>query len=303
MTQAVEYHTDTSDMLIPHGMFRTSLATAGPIIAAASRGDAERTATVASYLDNVLRFLDAHHGGEDAVVWPVLAERSPQAAQLLARMQGQHAAIHELREKAGTALTAWTASGSAEDGRTLASALAASRRDRRPLRRGGGRDPSRWPRGTCPRRSGAATRSCHAALHGRQGVAPPRPGVRADDGRAARRHVAAHATARHRDVALATALANLAAEIDVHFGEEEAEILPVASRYMAPEEWGQLPGHAMQHFTGDRIWLILGLVFEQMTPEQLATTLQHLPAPVTEMWAGGGRARFEEFIARVRVGS
>ncbi|HEY6538649.1 MAG TPA: hemerythrin domain-containing protein [Candidatus Dormibacteraeota bacterium] len=218
MTQAVEYQTDTSDMLIPHAMFRTSLASAGRIVAGASRGDAEQTAMVASYLDNVLRFLDAHHEGEDAVVWPVLAVRSRAAAELLARMQGQHAAIHELREKAGAALTAWTASGSQEDGRELASAL--------------------------------------------QG---------------------------------------LAAEIDIHFGEEEAEILPVASRNMSPQEWGQLPGHAMQHFTGDKIWLILGLVFEQMTPEQLAVTLQHLPPPVVQMWDTTGRATFEEFIARVRA--
>jgi hemerythrin-like domain-containing protein len=220
MTQAVEYQTDTSDMLIPHGVFRTGFASAGSIIAGVRPGDVERTALVGSYLDNVLRFLDAHHGGEDAVVWPVLGERSPAAAELLARMQNEHAAIHELREKAGTALTAWTATASAEDGRALASALA-----------------------------------------------------------------------------------GLAAEIDVHFGEEEAEILPLASRNMSPEEWGQLPGHAMQHFTGDKIWLVLGLVFEQMTPEQLAITLQHMPPPVVQMWDSTGRAAFEEFIAAVRSGA
>jgi hemerythrin-like domain-containing protein len=220
MTQAVEYQTDTSDMLIPHGVFRTGFASAGSIIAGVRPGDVERTALVGSYLDNVLRFLDAHHGGEDAVVWPVLGERSPAAGELLARMQNEHAAIHELREKAGTALTAWTATASAEDGRALASALA-----------------------------------------------------------------------------------GLAAEIDVHFGEEEAEILPLASRNMSPEEWGQLPGHAMQHFTGDKIWLVLGLVFEQMTPEQLAITLQHMPPPVVQMWDSTGRAAFEEFIASVRSGA
>jgi hemerythrin-like domain-containing protein len=218
MTLTVEYQTDTSDMFIPHGVFRTYFGSADAIIAGASRGDAEQTALVASYLDNVLRFLDAHHGGEDAVVWPVLTERCPQAAELLARMEGQHAAIHELRERAGSRLVAWTASGDPEDGRELAAALQ-----------------------------------------------------------------------------------SLAAEIEVHFGEEEAEILPLASRNMAPEEWGQLPGHAMQHFTGDRIWLVLGLVLEQMTPEQLTVTMQHLPAPVIDMWDGTGRAAFESFIARVRA--
>ncbi|MGH7721616.1 MAG: hemerythrin domain-containing protein [Candidatus Dormibacteria bacterium] len=218
MTQTLEYQTDTSDMLLPHGLFRSAFASAGGIIAAAGREGAEQTAVVSSYLDNVLRFLDAHHGGEDEVVWPVLTERCPAAAELLARMEGQHAAIHELRERTAALLTAWTASGDPEDGRRLAAGL--------------------------------------------QG---------------------------------------LGAEVEVHFGEEEMEILPLASRNMSPEEWGQLPGHAMQHFTGDKIWLILGLVFEQMTPQQLAVTLQHLPAPVVEMWESSGRAAFEEFIARVRV--
>ncbi len=218
MTQAVQYQTDTSDMLIPHGMFRSSFASAGPIIAAVRPGDAERTALVGSYLDNVLRFLDAHHGGEDALVWPVLADRSPEAAELLARMEGQHAAIHELREKAGTALTAWIASAREEDGRRLAAALA-----------------------------------------------------------------------------------GLGAEVEAHFAEEEAEILPVASRTMSPDEWGQMPGHAMRHFTGDKLWLILGLVFEQMTPEQLEVTLAHMPPPVVEMWNTSGKAAYDEFITRVRA--
>ncbi|MFI5313087.1 MAG: hemerythrin domain-containing protein [Candidatus Dormibacteria bacterium] len=218
MTQTVEYQTDTSDMLIPHATFRTAFASAGAIIAGGSRDDAEQTTLVSSYLDNVLRFLDAHHGGEDAVVWPVLTERCPAAGELLTRMEGQHAAIHELRERAGSLLTAWTASADPEDGRKLAAAMA-----------------------------------------------------------------------------------GLGAEIEVHFGEEETEILPLASRNMSPEEWGQLPGHAMQHFTGDKIWLILGLVFEQMTPEQLAVTLPHLPAPVVTMWDSSGRPTFEDFIARVRA--
>ncbi|MHB8719542.1 MAG: hemerythrin domain-containing protein [Candidatus Dormibacteria bacterium] len=218
MTQAIEYHTDTSDMLIPHGLFRSALTSAAGIIEQVGAADRERCGAVSSYLDNVLRFLDAHHGGEDAIIWPLLGERCPQAAELLARMEGQHAAIHELRDRAGATLEGWAASADPADGRRLAASLA-----------------------------------------------------------------------------------SLAAEIEVHFGEEETEILPLASRHISPEEWGGLPGHAMQHFSGDKIWLVLGLVFEQMTPEQLAVTLRHMPPPVVEMWQGGGRAAYDDFMARVRT--
>ncbi len=220
MTQVADYKTDTSDMLIPHGLFRSNLAQAGDIVTAVRAGDGEQLAIVSNYVDNLLRFLDAHHGGEDAVVWPVLAQRDPTAAALLARMEAQHHAIHELREKAEALLQRWTASGDPEDGR-----------------------------------------------------------------------------------ALSAALKGLAAELEVHFGEEEAEILPLASRYMSAEEWGALPGHAMQHYTGDKLWLLLGLVFEQMTQEQLDAVLPHMPAPVIEMWNTSGKAQFDSLITRVRGAS
>ena len=165
----------------------------------------------------MLRFLDAHHGGEDAILWPALTERCSEARDLIGRMETEHATVHRRREEAGEALAAWYSAPSAASGR-----------------------------------------------------------------------------------ALVTALTDLWTELGKHLGEEETEILPLASRNMSPEEWGALPGHAMAHFTGDKIWLVLGLVFEQMTPEQLAFTFALLPPPVVEMWHGSGRAAFDEFIATVR---
>lgn len=217
MVQTATYDTDTSDMLIPHGVFRTFFGGAGAIIAGTADADAERVACVHSYVDNVLRFLDAHHGGEDAILWPLLTARCSDEAALIARMEGEHEAIHSRRGDAGAALEAWFATPTGE-------------------------------------------------------------------------------TAQ----ALIAALSNLSSEIERHFQEEETEILPLASRHVSPEEWGGLPGHAMAHFSGDKIWLILGLVFEQMTPEVLATMLTVLPPPVIEMWTGSGRAAFEEFIEQVR---
>ena len=217
MTQVVEHHTDTSDMLIPHGVFRTGLGTAGRIIDAVQPGDTEQLAVVSGYLDNLLYFLDAHHGGEDAVVWPVLAARCDDAAALLARMAAEHDAIHELRIKSGALIEAWSRSGDPADGR-----------------------------------------------------------------------------------AVTESLRSLLAEIEVHFGEEEAEILPLASKNMSPEEWGAMPGHAMRQISGDQVWLVLGLVFEQMTPEQLETVVPHMPPPVIDMWNTTGRAKFDTLIATVR---
>ena len=217
MTETVVYQTETSDMLIPHNMFRSVLRTAPEILREVRDGDSAHAADVYSYFDNVLRFLDAHHGGEDDLVWPLLTKRCPEAAELLARMENQHQAIHDERERSGVLLDAWVETADAGTAGQVASALAA-----------------------------------------------------------------------------------LTSEIEAHFAQEEDEILPLASRNMSQEEWGALPGHAMGHFSGDKIWLILGLILEQMTPEQRAFTLTLLPPPAVEMWTSMGNAAFDDFVAKVR---
>jgi len=216
-TQA-RYNTDTSDMLIPHGMFRAVLRNPADIINAHTGSDSRDGVSASqSYFDNVLRFLDAHHGGEDELVWPLLTERCAEARELIGSMESQHEGIHRAREQCGTALDAWSASPDQASATKLIDSL--------------------------------------GALHG---------------------------------------------EIDRHFAQEEAEILPLASANMSQEEWGALPGHAMAHFTGDKIWLILGLIFEQMNADQLAFTMSLLPPPVVEMWNGSGHAAFDDFVGRVR---
>jgi hypothetical protein len=102
-----------------------------------------------------------------------------------------------------------------------------------------------------------------------------------------------------RDAA-AAALAHLGATAVRHMDHEEAEILPLAARHMSAEEWGALPGYGMANFDGDKIWLILGLIREQMTPEQRDAMLEHMPPPAVAMWVGMGNAAFDAIITEVR---
>lgn len=99
---------------------------------------------------------------------------------------------------------------------------------------------------------------------------------------------------------LIMSLAALDAELTTHLDEEERVVLPIAARHMTPEEWGELPGHGLAHFDGDKIWLVLGLIRESMTPEQLAEMDAHMPPPVSEMWSTVGRPAFEEFVGALR---
>jgi hypothetical protein len=99
---------------------------------------------------------------------------------------------------------------------------------------------------------------------------------------------------------LAASLATLGAELSAHLDEEERVILPIAARYISPAEWGELPGHGMQHFGGDKIWLVLGLIQEQMSVEQIAGMEAHMPPPVREFWTNVGRDQFVAFVAELR---
>jgi hemerythrin-like domain-containing protein len=109
----------------------------------------------------------------------------------------------------------------------------------------------------------------------------------------------AHPTAETNAAALA-ALAELSTVLTAHLDEEEAVVVPIAARYMNVAEWGLLPGHAMKHFTGDKLWLILGLVQEQMRPEQIEVMAAHMPPPLLEFWATTGQRMFTDYMSGLR---
>lgn len=99
---------------------------------------------------------------------------------------------------------------------------------------------------------------------------------------------------------LTAALTQLGASLTAHLDEEERVVLPLAARHIDVAEWGELPAHGMAHFTGDKMWLVLGLIQEQMTPEQIALMEQHMPPPVAQSWTTTGRPMFLAFVAQLR---
>jgi hemerythrin-like domain-containing protein len=99
---------------------------------------------------------------------------------------------------------------------------------------------------------------------------------------------------------LAAACSSLLDEVTGHLTDEEVEVLPIAARTITPEEWGAMPGHAMAQYTGTRLWLPLGLVFEAMSDDQRAHVLANVPPPVSEMWFGFGSDAFTNEMATIR---
>ena len=98
---------------------------------------------------------------------------------------------------------------------------------------------------------------------------------------------------------LAGQLGALHAATVEHLDQEEAQLLPLCGDFLTAEEWGQLPGHALSRYRGDKVWLVLGLIMEQRTPDEQAHMLTMMPPPVSEMWKAMGSDAFQELAARV----
>lgn len=208
---------NTRDMLGIHQIFRDAFGCAPQLVGSVCNDRSERVATVAAYYANVLAMLHAHHEGEDELIWPKLVERAPDEADLIARMQSQHAGLLDALTEAERRLQDWITTSDIDHGASLAAALA-----------------------------------------------------------------------------------TLGVLCAAHFDEEERRILPLAAEHCTVEEWAELPSHAMRSFTGDRMWLVIGLVQEQMPLSVRSEMEANMPPPVREMWQSDGRKQFEQFVADLR---
>jgi hypothetical protein len=98
-------------------------------------------------------------------------------------------------------------------------------------------------------------------------------------------------------------LASLAGILQTHLDDEERAILPVCEAHLSVEEWGELPGHAMQSFQGDDMFLIIGLVREQFTDEQNARMLAEMPPPVVDAWHSVGLSAYKAKVSALIGGA
>jgi hemerythrin-like domain-containing protein len=94
-------------MYAVHGVFRDSLGAAPTLVGGIAPGDAERVALIANYYENILSFLEAHHEGEELLVFPLLRERCPEDCALVDHMADQHHEAMALLAEAQSSLAAW----------------------------------------------------------------------------------------------------------------------------------------------------------------------------------------------------
>jgi len=96
------------------------------------------------------------------------------------------------------------------------------------------------------------------------------------------------------------ALASIDEILRPHLTEEETVVLPIATKWMSPEEWGQLAGHGLAIFRADKPWLALGLMREQLDQAHRDGMLAAMPPEMRAMWTEQWEPAFNTFIAEVR---
>jgi hypothetical protein len=107
MASATVPRPDVSELIAVHGVFRDTLGAAPELVGGVAADDSERLALVANYYDNILFFLEAHHDGEEEIVFPALRDRCPDQQALLDRLDAEHKEAIALLATAQGSLAAW----------------------------------------------------------------------------------------------------------------------------------------------------------------------------------------------------
>jgi hemerythrin-like domain-containing protein len=100
---------------------------------------------------------------------------------------------------------------------------------------------------------------------------------------------------------LAAVLDEVSAKLDVHLGQEEDEILPVAATSFTQAEWDTLREAGMAGVPKDRLLVQLGYILEDATPEERTKMLANVPPPARLLYKLIGRRQFEKEIRTLRA--
>ena len=87
---------DTRMMGIVHDALRRDLRRAANVLSTAPYPDGPQRIAIGEHVGWMMGFLDAHHHGEDAGLWPLVRDRKPEAKPLLDAMEADHVRVAPL---------------------------------------------------------------------------------------------------------------------------------------------------------------------------------------------------------------
>lgn len=89
----------TEEMAVVHRVFRRGFSMVAELVRRTPPGATERSGPIATHVEFLLNGVHHHHTGEDENIWPLLLERAAPEAELINRMEAQHAAVSERSDR------------------------------------------------------------------------------------------------------------------------------------------------------------------------------------------------------------
>ena len=118
-----QHRTDVRAMAIVHQAFRRAFSESAQLVRATPTPSPARVTFLADHVDFIVFVLHHHHESEDALLYPLLAERAPDQLAMVQRIEAQHAEVHGTIDAVTAACAAWRRSPSVATAETLAAAL------------------------------------------------------------------------------------------------------------------------------------------------------------------------------------
>ena len=115
---------DTWEMVLVHRVFRREFRLLPALVRAVAPGDTARARVLGEHLADVANGLHHHHTAEDELLWPLMLERDAVHAELIHRMEAQHARLHQPLERIEDLNARWRATASTADRDALADVIA-----------------------------------------------------------------------------------------------------------------------------------------------------------------------------------
>ena len=104
----------------------------------------------------------------------------------------------------------------------------------------------------------------------------------------------------HTSTPLTTLLEQLSTELNVHFDEEEAKILPIVERVLTAVEYEEVGRRGLVSIPITRRLIVLGYLLEDATPEERTDFLAAIPRPVRIAYRLIGRRQHRNETTRLR---
>jgi hypothetical protein len=120
--ESVDMGIDTHEMVLVHRSFRRELGLLPALVLHVLPGDSARRRMIARHGLELLDSIHVHHSGEDDLLWPLLLDRAGPDAELVERMQGQHAGIATMTAQVRDLLNRWRSTADPDTGARLAGA-------------------------------------------------------------------------------------------------------------------------------------------------------------------------------------